>query len=141
MSNSTPNPPAPPSTLAPRVVDRAVRRALVSDLPVELRALRRIVLADTMANGVPVRPSALCVVLAAHLDLADRPLWFTAGHVEELLWCGLAEFCEDFGLELPEGCPEALHAVLATAGAQGLFDRDSDSASELFAAFRQLAAT
>lgn len=98
-------------------------------------------LSDTMANGVPVRPSALCVVLAAHLDLADSPLRFTTSHVEELLWCGLSEFCEDVGLELPDGCPEALHAVLAAASAQGLLDDESDPVSALFGAFRQLAAS
>jgi len=141
MSNSTPNPPAPPSLPDARVVDRSVRRALMSDLPAELRDVRRIVLSDTMANGVPVRPSALCVVLAAHDDLADGPLRFTAAHVEELLWCGLSEFCEDVGLEMPGGCPEALHAVLAAASARDLFDGGSDPASELFASFRQLAAS
>lgn len=141
MSNSTPQPPAPPTLPVARVVDRDLRRALVSDLPVELRELRRLVLTDTMANGVPVRPSALCVVLAAHLDLAETPLRFTAAHVEELLWCGLSEFCEDVGFEMPAGCPEALHAVLAVASAHGLFDNESEPAAALFGAFHQLAAS
>ncbi len=92
-----------------------------------------------MANGVPVRPAALCAVLAAHVDLAVSPLTFTAAHIQELLWCGVSEFCEDVGLILPHGCPEALHAVLVAANAQGLFDEQSDSTAAVFGAFRELA--
>ncbi len=101
--------------------------------------LRRRVLVESMANGVPVRPAALSAVLAAHVDLADSPLTFTAAHVQELLWCGVSEFCEDVGFILPDGCPEALHAILAIANAQGLFDPQSDSTAEVFEAFRELA--
>jgi len=136
MSNSTPNPPPTPELA---VIDRTVRRALTKELPPELRAIRRRVLAETMSNGVPVRPSALCAVLAAHADLADSPLTFTADHVQELLWSGVSEFCEDVGLVVPNGCSQALYAVLAVAKAHGLFDEQSDSTAAVFAAFGELA--
>lgn len=136
MSNSTHN---PPTAAEPVEIDRHVRRSLTAELPPALRGLRRRVLAETMANGVPVRPAALCAVLAAHVDLADSPLTFTAAHVQELLWCGVSEFCEDVGLIMPDGCAEALHAVLAVANAQGLFDEESDSTAAVFGAFRELA--
>lgn len=140
MSNSTTNPPVPPSAPVPRLLDRQIRRAIVAELPVELRQLRHQVLVESMANGVPVRPDALCAVLAAHHDLADHPLTFTAAHVEELLWCGVKEFCDDVGLVLPDGCPEALHALLAAATARNLFDEHSDSVRDVFGAFGQLVA-
>ena len=114
---------------------------MIAELPIELRVLRRRVLTETMANGVPVRPSALCAVLAAHNDLADAPLTFTAEQVEELLWCGINEYCEDVGLQVPTGCPEALHAVLAAASALELFDANSDPIADVFVAFHQLAAS
>lgn len=114
---------------------------MTAEFPESLRTLRRIVLTDTMANGVPVNPSALTVVLAAHLDLADGPMRFTASHVEELLWFGVAEFCEDFGYEMPAGCPEAFHAVLAVACGQELLDDESDPVGDLLGAFRQLQAS
>jgi len=122
-------------------VDRDMRRALVAELPEELRAVRLTVLRDTLANGVPVRPEALAVVLAAHHDLADSALTFTAAHVQELLWFGVSEFCEDLGLGLPDGCPEALHAFLAVVCAGDLLDETSDSVTEVFAAFHQLVAS
>lgn len=114
---------------------------MTAELPDELRRLRRRVLTDTMANGVPVRPAALCAVLAAHDDLADTPLTFTAEHVQELLWFGVHEYCEDVGLEVPEGCRDALHAVLAAASAMNLFADDSDPVGEVFGVFHQLAAS
>ena len=137
MSNTSENPPVAEAN----PVDRATRRALVAELPSELRAVRMTILRDTLANGVPVRPEALAVVLAAHHDLADSALTFTAEHVQELLWFGVSEFCEDLGLELPNGCPEALHAFLAVVCAGELLDEASDSITEVFAAFHQLAAS
>ncbi len=136
MSNFTP---VPPTTPDPIEIDRHIRRSLGAELPAELRKLRRHVLAETMANGVPVNPAALCAVLSAHVDLADSPRTFTAAHVQELLWCGVSEFCEDVGLIVPHGCADALHAVLVAADAQGLFDEQSDSTAAVFGAFRELA--
>lgn len=138
MSNSTAKPPTAPS---PKAIDRTVRRAIVAELPIELRVLRRRVLTETMANGVPVRPAALCAVLAAHNDVADAPLTFTAEHIEELLWYGVNDYCEDIGLVIPVGCAEALHAVLATASALDFFDANSDPIADVFGAFHQLAAS
>ncbi len=137
MSNTSENPPVP----SVKPVDRAMRRALLAELPQELRAVRMIVLRDTLANGIPVRPEALAVVLAAHHDLAESALTFTAAHVQELLWFGVSEFCDDLGLELPDGCPEALHAFLAVVCAGELLDAASDPVTEVFAAFHQLAAS
>jgi len=137
VSSTSENPPVPTT----KPVDRVIRRTLVAELPDELRSVRVAVLRETLANGVPVRPEALAVVLATHHDLADSPLRFTASHVEELLWFGLSEFCEDLGLDLPNGCPEALHAFLAVVCAGDLLDDASDSVTEVFAAFNQLAAS
>ena len=137
MSNTSENPPVPTA----KPVDRDTRRALVAELPEQLRSVRLTVLRDTLANGVPVRPEALAVVLAAHHDLADSTFTFTAAHVQELLWFGVSEFCEDLGLELPDRCPEALHAFLAVVCVGELLDEASDSVTEVFAAFHQLAAS
>ncbi len=103
-----------------------------------MRALHVEVLQRTLAEGVPVSPAALIAVLSAHDDLADRALLFSADHVNELLWCGIAEFCEDFGITMPTGCREALYAVLAFGSALDLLHPDSDSETELFSAFREL---
>jgi hypothetical protein len=137
MSNTSENPPVPTT----KPVDRVVRRALVAELPDELRAVRMTVLRETLASGVPVHPEALAVVLAAHHDFADSVLTFTASHVEELLWFGVSEFCEDLGLDLPDGCPAALYAILAVVCAGELLDAASDPVTEVFAAFHQLAAS
>lgn len=96
---------------------------------------------ETLANGLPVRPSALCAVLAAHDDLAESALRFTAEHVQELLWCGVQEYCDDLGFVVPEGCPQALHAVLAVATAHDLFDDDSDTVGDVFRALGELVAS
>jgi hypothetical protein len=137
MSNTTNSSPETPLLVS----DRSVRRALLAELPVSLRRLHVSVLADTLANGVPVRPAALAVVLSAHDDLAEACLRFTSEHVNELLWCGIAEFCEDYGIAMPDGCAEALYSVLATASASGILEADSDAVADLFAAFRELAAS
>ena len=141
MSKSTSNPPTPPADVAPRAIDRSVRRALTAELPDVLRRLRHDVMVDTLAQGVPVRADAICAVLAAHHDLADGPLTFTTDHVEELLWCGVQEYCDDVGLVMPTGCAEALHALLAAAAARDLFDEQSDSVREVFGSFEQLVAS
>jgi hypothetical protein len=137
MSNTT----TQDTEVQPRIVDRAVRRALLAELSVDLRQLHVAVLAETLANGLPVNPAALVVVLSAHDEMAEVALRFTSVHVEELLWCGVTEFCEDFGLVMPDGCPEALHAVLAVATRSSSLDVESDPVSALFAAFHQLTAS
>jgi hypothetical protein len=124
-----------------RTVDRAMRRALLADLHLDLRRLHVEVLAETLANGLPVNPAALVVVLSAHEDMAEVPLRFTSVQVEELLWCGVTEFCEDFGLVMPNGCSEALHAVLAVATNSSSLDAESDPVTELFGVFHQLTAS
>jgi|GEM_PF-1845198 len=136
--SSTTNTTAPNSD--PQIVDRAARKGLLNDLPSELRALHVDVLAHTLQSGIPVAPSALVVVLSAHIDTADSPMRFTAEHVQELLWFGLAEFCEDYHLQVPDGCQEALHALLSIAVATNSLDTASDSVGDVFAAFGQLAA-
>ncbi len=120
------------------VLDRHARKALLGELPPAMRALHVEVLRRTLAEGVPVSPAAVTVVLSAHDDAADRPLCFTAGHVNELLWYGIAEFCEDYGIEMPDGCREALYAILAFGTALDLLDPESDDEAALFSAFREL---
>ncbi len=128
------------SQTEPLVVDRTIRRALLNELPAVLRSQHVEVLAHTLQSGVPVSPAALVVVLSAHDDMADAPLRFSAEHVQELLWFGLAEFCEDYGIAMPDGCQEALHALLSISVATDVLDTDGDSVGEVFAALRQLAA-
>ncbi len=123
-----------------RCVDRGHRRALVDELEPATRALHVEVLRVTLAEGVPVNPGALAIVLSAHDERAPQPLLFTANDVTELLWFGVAEFCEEYGLEVPAGCSDALHAVLAIGDATGQLHPDSDSPRTLFNAFRELAA-
>lgn len=130
--------PSDTSTPAPITLDRSTRRALLGELPPQVRALHVEVLQRTLAEGVPVSPAAVIAVLSAHDDLADRALLFSADHVNELLWCGIAEFCEDYGIAMPAGCREALYAVLALGSALDLLDPGSDNESELFSAFREL---
>ena len=137
MSSST-NTPA--SRAEPRAIDRTIRKALLSELPVALRVQHVEVLAHTLRSGVPVSPAALVVVLSAHDDMAEAPLRFSAEHVQELLWFGLAEFCEDYGIAMPDGCQEALHALLSISVATDVLDTDGDSVGEVFAALRQLSA-
>ena len=136
--SSTSNPTNP--GYEPKAVSHAVRKALLGELPVELRGVHVEVLSETLRTGVPVRPAALAVVLATHYDLTDTPLTFTAAHVQELLWCGLSEFCEDYSLILPEGCTEALHALMSIGVETRLLDTGTDSLGDVFAAFRELTA-
>ena len=106
-------------------------------------ALRRLhvrVLSETMANGVPVNPAALVAVLAAHDESTGSALTFTAEQIEELLWYGVAEFCEEHEVVMPAGCREALHAVLAVGTETQAFDPASDSPALLFGALDQLVA-
>lgn len=121
------------------MLNRSTRRALLSELPAEVRELHVAVLRHSLADGIPVNPAALVAVLSAHHDLVDTALLFSAEHVNELLWFAIAEFCEDFGLVMPDGCSEALHAVLAIGVALEVLASNSDSPAELFGAFHQLA--
>ena len=128
-------------TCSDEVVTPAHRREMRNGLPHDLRVLYRAVLIDTIRNGVPVDPSALAVVLAAHHSIADEPLAFTGEHVEQLLWFGIHEYCEDLGIVTPSGCFDALHAALATATASSLLARQSDPARQLFSAMDSLRAS
>jgi len=132
---------SPNTSPAPRRVDRSHRRALLHELDDRTRSLHVSVLSHTLAEGVPVNPSALAVVLSAHDDLANETLCFSAEHVTELVWCGIADFCDDYGLAMPDGCSEALHAVLAIGTATSAFSPRSDPSADLFSAFRELAAS
>lgn len=124
----------------PQVVTRQIRKALLAGLSVRLRNLHVQVLTQTLKSGTPVRPDALAVVLAAHEDFCDDTMQFSAAHVQELLWFGLAEFCEDYGIVPPNGCHEALHGLLALGVATKTIDTAGDPVGEVFAAFRELAA-
>ena len=119
----------------------AHRREIKDGLPVCLRELYHAVLLDTLRNGVPVRADALAVVLGAHCSLVDEPLAFTGEHVEQLLWFGIDDYCEDEGVITPVGCHQALHAALATAAASSLLSRSADEPRELFDALDSLRAS
>ena len=90
---------------------------------------------------MPIRPDALVVVLSAHVDMVDDPLVFTNEHVQELLWFGIHEFCEDRSLIVPDQCFEALHAVVATATTGEILSKESDRPSELLSAIQSVRAS
>lgn len=141
MSNfSSPNTPDD-SSRSPQAVGTAQRRALLSELDPALRRLHCATLRATLADGVPVSPSALSVVLSAHDEYGEELLLFTGAHVSELLWFAVAEFCSEYALQVPEGCQEALHAVLAVGHASGALHAQSDELGALFRAFHELAAS
>ena len=123
-----------------RPLDRVARRTLTDELPPALRLAYRAVLEETMAAGVPVDPGALSVVLSTLDERSDEPLDFRAETVQELLWFAIAEFCESLGFVIPEGCHEALFAVLTILIADPRFDTSGDGAEVLFSAFRELTA-
>ena len=131
----------PDSTLDSTPVDsddqRAIIRQLTAALPADVRRFRAEVLAETLADGVPVDPAALTVVLAAHLDSADVALEFTSEHVAELLWFAIIGFCDDCDIAVPDGCTRALHALLATLVRSGQLAAGT-SARPLFAPFDEL---
>jgi len=132
-------PDGPKGTL--RIVDVAHRRALLEELGPELRELYGAVLAGTLADGVPVSPTAVAVVLSAHDEHGIDPRLFTGAHVAELLWFAIADFCREYGLEVPAGCREALHAIIAIGYATGRLHDESDELGSLFAAFHELVAS
>lgn len=115
-----------------------VMRALVSELPAELRRLRVDTLAHTLANGVPVDPRALTIVLSALDETCGESLLLTRATVEQLLWIGIEQFCTSAELETPAGCVEALHAAVAVADGTKLLAPESDSTPQLFRPFQEM---
>lgn len=127
------------STLvSPTVDERTACRTLARELPRSLRDLRVAVLRETLANGVPVSPAALTVVLSVQDERSELPLCFTAESMEQMIWFGIDEFCAELCIDVPDGCGRALHALLATTVRLELLDPGSDPAGELFAALRGL---
>ncbi|MGI9607112.1 MAG: hypothetical protein ACR2P0_13325 [Acidimicrobiales bacterium] len=126
------------ATVEARRRERTAYKALVGELPEELRNLRVAVLIETLSAGSPANPAAVTAVLSAHDDRADQPMRWTRDHVEELLWIGIDDFCREYDLPRPEGCPEALHAILGVATRCKLLAPGSDRTCELFGPVRQL---
>ena len=119
-------------------IDRASRRALVEELPPVLRRANRFVLAETLANGVPVDAGELAIVLSVLDEHSDSPLEFRAEAVQELVWFGIAQFCADMGLTVPPHCGSTLFAVLALLVGSDSFVTSGDEPAALFAAVREL---
>ena len=122
-------------------IDKEQRRYLRAELPDCLNDLYKVVLTDSLRSGVPIRPDALVVVLSAHVEMVHDPLVFTNEHVQELLWFGIHEFCEDRSLIVPERCFEALHAVLASATKAEILSENSDRPGELLSALQSVRAS
>jgi len=122
----------PPIATNAGPADREVIRLLVAELPEPFRQLRTAIMVETLANGVPVEPRALTVVLSALAELTNNTLVVTSPTVERLLWVGIENFCDEEGIAAPDGCIDALHAVLAVGTATLVFERGSDGAAELF---------
>ena len=122
-------------------VDAAARRLLKRELTAEVSRLYGTVLASSFRNGTPVSPNALVIVLSAHLDLAEAPLVFTSEHIQELLWFGIEELCEDLGFVVPAGCVEALGAALRSATDLGILATNSDRPRVLLDALGEMKAS
>lgn len=131
----------PPLATNAGPADREAMRLLVTELPEPFRQLRTTTMVETLANGVPVEPRALTVVLSALAELTDHTLVVTGAIVERLLWVGIENFCDEEGIAAPDGCIDALHAVLAVATATQVFERGSDSAPKLFAPLQAMGMT
>jgi hypothetical protein len=123
---------------SPAVDERTACRMLARELPQSLRDLRVTVMRETLANGVPVSPAALTVVLSVQDEQSEEPLRFTVDGVEQMLWYGIDAFCEELAIDVPEGCAAALHAVLAAAVRLELLGEQSDATADLFRAMRGL---
>ena len=104
---------SPPIHVQRVPIDRAVRRAMVNELPESLRRLYRRILIETLREGVPVCPDALAVLFSALDESAEDPLHIRCELVERLLWFEIASFCESNNLAVPAGCADALFATLA----------------------------
>ena len=128
----------PPIATGVAPVDREAIRLLVSELPEPFRQLRKATMVETLANGVPVEPRALTVVLSALAELTADTLVVTGAIVERLLWVGIENFCEEEGLVAPDGCVDALHGVLAVATATHVFAVGSDRPAKLFAPLHEM---
>ncbi len=134
MSNTA----STPDASTDRPIDPAARKALLGELPVVLRRVYTAVLEHTLANGAPVDPSSLVVVLSALDDALENPLDLRAEAMQELLWYGIGRFCADLGLSAPPGCGEALFATLAVTVADERFETSGDPLGDVFAAVREL---
>jgi hypothetical protein len=128
----------PPIATGEAPADREAIRQLVSELPEPFRQLRKATMVETLANGAPVEPRALTVVLSALAELTADTLVVTSATVERLLWVGIENFCEEEGLVAPDGCVDALHAVLAVATTTNVFAGGSDRPAKLFAPLHEM---
>ena len=117
---------------------RATWRPIVVSLPHDVRELRRRVLAETLANGVPVSLAGVTVALAAHVTLCEAPLVWTREHIETLLWFGMQQTVRDLGVALPEDAADALYAIVAVCVDSEFQHPDNDQVAELFAPLREL---
>ena len=140
VNTSPPNFEAIPGsdTAAESRCSRTTWRPIVSSLPHNVRQLRRQVLAETLANGLPVSLAGVTVALTAHVTLCETPLVWSRDHIETLLWFGMQQTVRDLGVELPEDAAEALHAIVALCVDSEYQSADSDASAELFAPLREL---
>lgn len=77
------------------------------------RRRRRDILVASLAAGRPVDADVLAVVMAVKAEREDVAVeCWTSELVWEMLWIDIAAWCERNGFEVPEGCPEALWALI-----------------------------
>jgi len=126
------------SSPSQRRLDRDARKALVAELPAELRRVYTAVLEQTLLSGAPVDPGALVVVLSALDDQGDDALTYRSSSLQALCWFGVTEFCADLGLATPPGCAEALFATVAITIADARFPTAGDPQADVFAALREV---
>jgi hypothetical protein len=116
-------------------------RARLADLRRTDAELRQQVLAVrqwALANGVPVDPDALAVVVGTLLDDerahgVARTQW-TEARVVEFMWTACLLWCLEHGIGPPPGVADGLRAYWAHLASLGAFSPDSEPLSRLVAA-------
>lgn len=119
------------STPEPVITDRRARD--LTQLPPHVRQLRRTILAEALAQGTPINPDAVSVILAAKMA-SDAPLMlFTEDIVWDLVWFDICNWCGLRRLDIPWGITEAMWFVLHFLTFQELLDPASDHVEDLCA--------
>lgn len=118
------------SSPEPIITDRRARD--LTQLPPQVRQLRRAVLAAGLQAGVSINPDAVSVILAAKMANQSPLLYFTEDMVWDLLWFDICNWCGQRRIDVPVGVPQAMWLLLKYLDNEGLLDPDSDHLDDLF---------
>jgi hypothetical protein len=126
----TPHRPRRPRTSA-RLGSRPAPRS-TDALPLWLRRFRVEVLLWAFREARLVDASALTAVLGAKHARDDEPIFQWCRHsVRELLWCEVADWCADHGIDTPPATAATMWTLLDHLAAAERFDPGSDPLSLL----------